>query len=391
MRNWGRDVVWSETWMGPVVLIVVLGLLMGAGFSASAATIEVRAGQSIQEAVDKADPGDVVDVMPGVYRGEVRILQPIILKGAGRGSVVDAERKDYAIALLVDGVSISGLVATNSSQAGILVAANRCSVKSCRSMGNRAGIKLTGSSNRIEENRVSKNQDGVVLLNASNNTLSKNAVSENNLAWGGDCGIILIRSSWNTLLGNNVTDNSDCAISLRGSRYNLLVQNNASCSDWYGIYLNERSDDNLVEANLIEDNRQAGLCLEDSRNNTLSGNLVQENGRGIYLTYDSYGNQIRDNSILDNRQGVQLAFHSRENALVGNLIQNNQYGVYLAFSASRNLIVQNRLIDNIYNAYDEGMDNRWDDGAVGNFYSDLSQVYHIPGGVGADLHPMPVS
>ncbi|WP_234326432.1 hypothetical protein [Streptomyces sp. NRRL S-495] len=49
----------------------------------------VRPGESIQQAVDAALPGDTVQLLPGEYRGSVRITTPgLTLRGAGRDSVL---------------------------------------------------------------------------------------------------------------------------------------------------------------------------------------------------------------------------------------------------------------------------------------------------------------
>ena len=48
----------------------------------------------------------------------------------------------------------------------------------------------------------------------------------------------------------------------------------------------------------------------------------------------------------------------------------------------------NHLIDNGYNAYDMGQNNRWDNGSVGNYYSDLGRIFYVPGGPSVDRHPM---
>ena len=46
-----------------------------------AATINVGPGQSIQAAMNGANPGDTVSVQSGVYRESLNITRPIILEG----------------------------------------------------------------------------------------------------------------------------------------------------------------------------------------------------------------------------------------------------------------------------------------------------------------------
>jgi hypothetical protein len=71
-----------------------LGIALSAGTAASAQeseTIVVHPGQSIQAAVDRADPGDTVLIRPGVYHQSVQIRKDgITLRGSGdfRGGTV---------------------------------------------------------------------------------------------------------------------------------------------------------------------------------------------------------------------------------------------------------------------------------------------------------------
>ena len=85
---------------------------------------------------------------------------------------------------------------------------------------------------------------------------------------------------------------------------------------------------------------------------------------------------------------MQLAGHSSNNTLQNNTAKENGYGIYLSFSSGWNLLFSNHLIGNGYNAYDMGQSNRWDNGLVGNHYSDLGRIFYVPGGPGVDRFPM---
>jgi hypothetical protein len=66
------------------VTAVVAGGSFAFAAPASAATIEVGPGQSIQAAVNRAHPGDTIIVKPGVYAGSVKITKDdITLRGSG--------------------------------------------------------------------------------------------------------------------------------------------------------------------------------------------------------------------------------------------------------------------------------------------------------------------
>jgi parallel beta-helix repeat protein len=117
-------------------------------------------------------------------------------------------------------------------------------------------------------------------------------------------------------------------------------------------------------------------------------NTAWDNERGIFLTYNSNENRIENNSVHDNSKGISLAYHSCNNTIHGNIASENDFGVHLTFSANWNTILENHLIANDCNAFDRSANNIWDNGTIGNYYSDLGQVYYLPGGYAVDSHPI---
>jgi len=72
--------------MGSAVVALLLQLVQGA-------TIAVEAGESLQAAIEKASPGDVLEVESGIYRENLNITKQLTLRGVDTGGgmpVVDA-------------------------------------------------------------------------------------------------------------------------------------------------------------------------------------------------------------------------------------------------------------------------------------------------------------
>jgi parallel beta-helix repeat protein len=115
--------------------------------------------------------------------------------------------------------------------------------------------------------------------------------------------------------------------------------------------------------------------------------MAMHNVKGIYLSYDSNDNILKGNNVSNNEKGLNLANHSSNNTLVGNTAKENGYGIYLSFSSGWDLVYGNHLINNGCNAYDLGQNNKWDNGSVGNYYSDLGRIFYVPGGPSVDRHP----
>ncbi|VVB70550.1 Periplasmic copper-binding protein (NosD) [uncultured archaeon] len=353
-----------------------------------AITFDISTGQSIQEALNAAGPGDILAVRGGSYHESLNITKPVILAGSNH-PLLDSGAIGSAITLRADGITVQGFDIRSTRQTGIRVLSSKNILVNNTISGCLDGLRVDYSrGNFIAFNDINNNTNGVTLYASSGNTIRNNNIRDNNINEESDCGIFLIHSQDNLILGNELMENGDTSISLRSCRNNTLQGNNVSHNDWYGISLSEASNGNLLLENHADSNRDAGIYLDSSRGNVLRGNTASDNSRGIYLSFDSNDNLLEKNSVSGNDKGFHLANHAGNNTLWGNTAKNNGYGIYLSFSSGWNLIFQNRLIDNGCNAYDMAKTNRWDNGSIGNYYSDLGKVFYVPGGSGVDRHPM---
>jgi cytochrome c peroxidase len=192
-------------------------------------TVRVKAGESIQMALDKAIPGDIIEVEPGIYKEELKTdTNNITLRGLsqtkdGQGSrpLLDGDKKlsDGVLAtgdnfvvenfdiknyvangvivqhannvtfrnLYVEntglygtypvsctGVTIENVKATGIADAALYVGQSRdIVVRNCEAYGNVTGIEIENSINAVVENNYVYNNTGGILVFVLPNNVSK--------------------------------------------------------------------------------------------------------------------------------------------------------------------------------------------------------------------------
>jgi parallel beta-helix repeat protein len=341
-------------------------------------TFSVSPGHTIQDAIDSSLPGDTVEVQPGLYRENVEVAKTITLRGIGY-PVIDANDDASAIILSANGIILIGFNATNSSN---------------------SGIEVESSDNTLTDNIAFDNDYcGIELKSSCNNTLLKNNLREN-----GAAGVELDDSLNNTLKGNIAERNGEAGIELEDCGRNRIQENIAINNSNDGIEL-LASFENVVVQNTASENKD-GICLEEkSINNTIKNNsIINNHVDGIQLR-DSSGNILERNELVGNSKGIFLEFCT-ENILKDNNVRGNLNGVHFNYYSTKNKIFYNNLFNNSnFDAYDESSGaNQWDDGMVGNHYSDsimreldcddvgddgiCNKSLSIPGGSSMDRYPL---
>lgn len=142
-----------------------------------------------------------------------------------------------------------------------------------------------------------------------------------------------------------------------------------------GIYLKSDCDENVIENCYIE-NCEYGILLSSScSNNILKFNeVVRQERYGIYLNQNNKHNTILGNTIVDNNwEGITCSGGSNFNSILNNTIKNHrEEGIILYSEAKNNSIYFNDFFNNDIQARDEGVNNSWANGLMGNFWFDYT-------------------
>ncbi|MCK9566691.1 MAG: right-handed parallel beta-helix repeat-containing protein, partial [Methanothrix sp.] len=262
------------------ILACLLAVFMLA-LSAQASIISLEHGQSIQKAIDVANPGDIIEILPGTYNENINITKSLILRGISgkdRPILVSRDRGD-TVRILANGTRLEGLSltgATDWSMAAVQVHSQDNIIANNTMHGNAIGIIVSSGNNTIDSNEVDDNYlGGLVIFSAAENNIANNRFISNNQA-----GVLTINSTNNTIINNNVSENLGIAIKLFQSRDNL-VEDNMMITNDYGITLSN-ADNNYIYNNTAINN-DYGIYPYLSRGNEISNNTAFKNDYAIYL------------------------------------------------------------------------------------------------------------
>lgn len=199
--------------------LTTLAALVLVSGAAGAATITVPTGDSLPAALDAAAPGDVLQLSPGVYAGDldfggkavtvVGVGPETILMGSGAGSVVRFASGEGPASVL-DSVAVTGGFADRGG--GIHIADASPTVLRTVVVGNRAVLQGSG------------------IYVARSHAVLSNSVLAYNATGGGDPHALEIVDAGPVVVNNTIARNDSNGIILRGSspadiRNNVIVSN----------------------------------------------------------------------------------------------------------------------------------------------------------------------
>ncbi|WP_310385883.1 nitrous oxide reductase family maturation protein NosD, partial [Roseateles sp.] len=163
-----------------------------ASLGAQAATLKVAPGESLQLAIDQAQPGDTVEVARGQYVGNFKIDKPLTLRGIDRPTLSGAQTGD-TIRVTAPDVTIEGLIVRDSGaslkdqNAGIYIrpGAHRAVVRHNDLSYNLFGLWIEKANDvRIEHNLItgkrelnsSQRGNGIQLYNTTGARITSNNI-----------------------------------------------------------------------------------------------------------------------------------------------------------------------------------------------------------------------
>lgn len=303
---------------------------------------------SLQEHLDSAHEGAVLELEPGIYTGGVIIERPLTLRGLP-GTIIDAGGEGDVIRVRATDVRIEGLTLRNSGfnltnmNAGIH---GERGAHNLHAEGNLMENVAFGLwlwhlhnpqiiNNRIRGNPSVRSQDrgdAIRLFNVDGGLVADNDIKDardgvyidtsrhvefrNNRFSDLRYGIHYMYSHHGRIIGNYTT-RTRSGYALMSSN-NLQVIGNRSEQDRnYGFLMN------FVNRTVLEGNKVDGVTGWSGAEVRDHGVTLGAEGKAVFI-YNAHSNEIRENVFANSEIGIHLTAGSENNRIHGNSFLNNR-------------------------------------------------------------------
>ncbi len=351
-----------------------MALLMAAQGVAPLACAEdlyVAPGESVVEAIARADNGDKIWISPGRHPvSGLRIDKSLTLTaGPSEGeAVLDAGGSGDVIRVKAPNVVIRGLTIRNSGM-------------SLTDMNAGVFIEEGSEDCRVESNFIDRTAFGVWINGALKPTIRGNRIHGNveYLSPNRGNGIHMWNVSGAAIEDNEIWGTRD-GIYIEVSHRGNIIRRNEMHDLRYGIHY-MYSHHNTITNNYTH-NVRAGYALMQSDHLNVYGNRSEHDlDYGILMNYVTYS-VIRGNTVIDTgrppsersggRDGKAVfLFNSLHNEIHANQFSDSDMGIHLTAGSENNQIYANAFIKNrIQVKYVATREQEWSYQGRGNYWSD---------------------
>lgn len=330
-------------------------------------------------ALATAAAGDTLVLEPGVHRGPLHVERPLVLRGE-KGAVVSGGGHGTVILVTGGNARVEDLEVRDSGTRVI-------TIDSGIKVVGAAGVVVRGVRARDVLYAVYGERAAQLIVAACD---LEGRVPEGVEDGSGD-GIHLWHCDTPRVAGNRVRHFAD-AVYLAFVNHAQVLDNTLERNGRYGLHTM------YCQKNRLTGNRfaynTAGCAIMFSNHLVVRGNdFFRNRGPRTYgvLLRDCSDGSFEDNRIVDNTVGVFMD-NSNRNRISGNLIEDNGWGILMFSSCAGNATFGNNFIQNDYPvALDmKYSSNRFDDGALGNYWSE-NAPYDLDANGTSDVPYSPVS
>jgi parallel beta-helix repeat protein len=312
--------------------LIFLSVIMTISFQVNAGSNVITVPddyQTIASAINHAQQGDTIIVKQGIYYENLQVNQTITLQGEDNQNTFIIGQGG------TNKPSVLTLTADGIEVRGFTIE----SVKMPNPSQNAYGINIQADHCIVTNNVIKNNYIGIFSACQSYTTITNNTITANIKD-----GIRFYSGTQNNISKNNIVANAVSGVAL-GGYTNFVTENNLQ-GNTRGLGLG--ASNSVIFHNMFASNIESGIFLSGSKN-IISANDLTANKYGIYVT--TQGAAPRENEIY-----------------------------------------QNNFLNNHFNTYDNSsyLVESWDNGSVGNYWSDNQTSPYIVNSNNFDNHPFSV-
>jgi nitrous oxidase accessory protein len=357
------------SWVAGLLLLACLFLPT----KGAAAVHSVEPGaDTLSLAIAAAEPGDLLRLQAGTYRGPVTIDRRLKLVGE-EGSLIDGGGRGRVLTIAAPDVTLQGLTIINSGDSlaeedsGIFVMrdGHRALIAQNRLDHNLIGIYLKGPEKAVVRDntiigrrdlRMNERGNGIHLWNTPGSRVENNVVR-----YGRDG--IFVTTSQNNIFRNNRFNDLRFAIHYMYTNFSEVIGNlSAGNHIGYAIMFSHRLK---VYRNRSDGDRDRGILLNYANSSEIKGNVVRGGPEKCVFIYNANMNRFHGNHFQGCEIGIHFTAGSERNEISGN-----------AFIGSRNQV---KYVGTRYIEWSvDGRGNYWSDNTGFDLDGDgiADQAYH---------------
>jgi parallel beta-helix repeat protein len=294
--------------------------------------------QTIQAAVNAAQPGDTIKVAPGTYVESVSISTKdltllggqIHLSGEKGASIVESDSNIFLLGannITIKGFTLEPATAAGDEAAGgvLISSGTGDSIQNNVFDGIGFCILVFTPGNTVSGNIVNNCVEGVDV------TAGGNAVSGNTIDVTSDSGISVVTSGSSTVTGNTVTsadqgDVSGAGINILAGALATVTGNTAESNTGAGIVVDASTGAAIVQNNKATGNSADGIDIS-SVTATVSHNVADNNGGNGFIINTTGAATVTANTTDGNGvAGVNLTAGTA-NITLNTADQNGDFGI----------------------------------------------------------------
>lgn len=341
--------------------------------------------ETLQAALDRAEPNTTIRLPPGTYQGPVTVDRPVTIRGEdarivgdGEGSVVTIRDARAAIV----GVSISGVGETHRPE-DVTPEDWDETIEAAYGHAD-AGITIVeGDRVFVSEVEIDTPASGIAVRDSQGTVVDDVTIQGADTWQEGFMGVVTIRSPA-VIQNSTVADGRDGVYTHRS--HGVVVRDSEFDGGRFGIHLMYTSDA-LLEGNCLYGQGSSGIVVMTSPSGTaITENVLVDASQGILTSgSDAY---VGENLVVGSQQGISTG--ARNSLYVDNAVVGNDVGVGASSIIPTSRVVDNDVVDNHQHVrVGSGPLRVWSHGDRGNYWSgaaDLDRPFAPSGPIDSRLH-----